>query len=152
MKGSFSSFLPATFITLLVFVADAISKTWAIEAQGTVVSLIPGFLSLTPYHLNPGMAFGLALPQALQVALSLGLLVVLIQVMRPHSTRGFLKPLLFGMVLGGAVGNLVDRLRTGAVVDFIHLPHWPLFNLADAAITVGLVGLMIGIVHNPKQT
>ena len=50
-----------------------------------------------------------------------------------------------GMLLGGALGNIVDRIREGAVVDFLKLPHWPAFNLADASITVGVVILLVVI-------
>ena len=50
-------------------------------------------------------------------------------------------PLLLGLVWGGSVGNLIDRLRTGAVIDFIDLRVWPVFNVADIAITVGFVAL-----------
>ena len=48
-----------------------------------------------------------------------------------------------GMLLGGALGNIVDRIREGAVVDFVKLPYWPAFNVADAAITVGVVVLLL---------
>jgi signal peptidase II len=48
-----------------------------------------------------------------------------------------------GLVLGGAVGNVVDRLREGAVVDFVKLPHWPAFNVADSAITIGVIVLLL---------
>jgi signal peptidase II len=50
-----------------------------------------------------------------------------------------------GLVLGGSLGNLVDRTRTGAVVDFVDLQVWPVFNLADVAITVGVALLMLDI-------
>jgi signal peptidase II len=49
------------------------------------------------------------------------------------------------MLLGGALGNIVDRVREGAVVDFLKLPHWPAFNVADAAITIGVVLLLFVI-------
>ena len=47
------------------------------------------------------------------------------------------------MLLGGALGNIVDRLREGAVIDFLKLPHWPAFNVADSAITIGVVVLVL---------
>ena len=47
------------------------------------------------------------------------------------------------MLLGGALGNIVDRVREGAVIDYLKLPHWPAFNVADAAITVGVVILLV---------
>jgi len=49
------------------------------------------------------------------------------------------------MLLGGALGNIVDRVRVGAVIDFLKLPHWPAFNVADAAICVGVVILLVVI-------
>ncbi|MDR7393429.1 MAG: signal peptidase II, partial [Armatimonadota bacterium] len=52
-----------------------------------------------------------------------------------------------GMVLGGAAGNLVDRVRYGYVVDFVQLPYWPIFNVADACIVVGGVLLALGSVR-----
>ncbi|HTN23064.1 MAG TPA: signal peptidase II, partial [Solirubrobacteraceae bacterium] len=48
-----------------------------------------------------------------------------------------------GLLLGGALGNVVDRIREGAVVDFLKLPHWPAFNVADSAITVGVLALLL---------
>jgi signal peptidase II len=48
-----------------------------------------------------------------------------------------------GMLIGGALGNIVDRVRAGAVTDFVKLPHWPAFNLADVAITLGVVALLL---------
>ena len=47
-----------------------------------------------------------------------------------------------GLLVGGAAGNLIDRIRLGAVTDFIKLPHWPAFNVADIAVTVGVVTLL----------
>jgi signal peptidase II len=48
-----------------------------------------------------------------------------------------------GLILGGAIGNLIDRIRLGFVVDFIDFAYWPAFNVADSAITVGAVGFII---------
>ena len=48
-----------------------------------------------------------------------------------------------GLLLGGALGNIIDRVREGAVIDFVKLPHWPAFNVADSAITIGVVVLLV---------
>ena len=48
-----------------------------------------------------------------------------------------------GMLLGGALGNIIDRIREGAVIDFLKLPYWPPFNVADSAITIGVVILVL---------
>ena len=56
-----------------------------------------------------------------------------------------------GLLLGGAVGNLIDRLRAGAVTDFIQLPHWPAFNIADMAITIGVIVLVYVLEGPPRH-
>jgi signal peptidase II len=56
-----------------------------------------------------------------------------------------------GLLVGGAAGNLIDRLRVGSVTDFIKLPHWPAFNLADIAITVGVIALVYVLEGPPRR-
>ena len=76
---------------------------------------------------------------SLVIALALGALLV-------YFARHASTPLIWlptGMLLGGALGNIVDRVREGAVIDYLKLPHWPAFNVADAAITVGVVILLV---------
>jgi signal peptidase II len=73
-----------------------------------------------------------------------GALVLLVVYFALHATR----PLLWlptGLLLGGALGNMIDRAREGAVTDFIDLPLWPAFNLADVAITAGVVALLLAL-------
>jgi signal peptidase II len=114
--------------------------------------VIPGFFNLT-YVRNSGAAFGLFadLPSAVRApifaALSLGALVLLLFLLRG------LRPEQWGMrvalagVLGGAVGNLIDRIRDGEVVDFLDVYwrsyHWPAFNVADSFITLGVVAVLV---------
>jgi signal peptidase II len=94
---------------------------------------------------NTGVAFGQlqhggAIVSAV-IVLALGALLVFF-------ARNAARPLVWlptGMLLGGALGNIVDRVREGAVVDFLKLPHWPAFNLADASITTGVVILLVVI-------
>jgi signal peptidase II len=94
---------------------------------------------------NDGVAFGfLGGGQALvvvAVAAALGGLVVFFVL---HADR----PLVWlptGLLFGGALGNVFDRVRDGAVTDFVKVPHWPAFNLADVAITVGVVALVLSL-------
>lgn len=111
-------------------------------SRGDEVELLP-FLDLTNTR-NRGIAFGLAgeVPPALIAAM----IVALIAVLGYLSLREQGSPLVWlpaGLLVGGALGNLIDRVREGAVTDFIDLPAWPTFNLADAAITLGVTMLVL---------
>ncbi len=103
---------------------------------------LPGPLDLKLTH-NPGVAFGVgsALPTWMMVALTIGVAAVL----ATAAWRGrFASTVGPGLVLGGAVANIADRLEAGTVVDMLHLGWWPTFNVADVWITVGAVFLLWG--------
>jgi len=101
-----------------------------------------GPLSFVNVH-NRGVAFGfLGDGGALVLVVTLAALALLLAYFGRHAER----PLLWlptGLVLGGALGNLVDRIHQGYVTDFIHVPHWPAFNVADMCITGGVVALVL---------
>ena len=129
---------------------DRATKIWAatsLKAVGTI-PLIP-FFDLT-YVENTGAAFGLGRgANKLLTAVSVGLVIAL-QVLRrrwpkndPWLQWGAL------LVTAGAVGNLYDRLLFGFVVDFLHLHHWPVFNIADSCISVGAAMLAWGMRDEP---
>jgi signal peptidase II len=91
---------------------------------------------------NTGVAFGQLQGAGLIVSLLIAAAVVALLV---YVSRNAQRPLVWlpaGLLLGGALGNIIDRVREGAVVDFLKLPHWPAFNVADAAITIGVVTLV----------
>ena len=108
-----------------------------------------GPLTLTSTH-NQGIAFGLAGGSGDGIVLltlaALGLILVLFA--RTADVRGMW--LAVGLVAGGALGNLADRVRIDAVTDFIDLPGWPAFNLADVAITVGVVLLALALLRESE--
>lgn len=112
-------------------------------APGERISVIPGL------HLvrasNSGVAFGL-FPGGGIALIVVGLLALaaLLAFFVTHAGQR-LAWLPTGLLIGGAAGNLIDRLRDGAVTDFVQLPHWPAFNVADMAITVGVVALVFVI-------
>jgi len=110
---------------------------------GESLPLIPSVLHLT-YVQNTGAAFGLFKGQR-ALFLLLSLLVIAWVIREFLLRRSALTPSLmwgYALVLGGAAGNLIDRLRLGYVVDFIDLKVWPVFNVGDSAITIG-VALLI---------
>jgi len=91
---------------------------------------------------NSGVAFGQLQGAGVVVTVLIGAAVVALLV---YVGRNAVRPLIWlpaGLLLGGAVGNVIDRIREGAVVDFLKLPHWPAFNVADSAITVGVLLLL----------
>ncbi len=137
---------------LLVFVADQASKTWILQGlrlpQLGRVDLLP-VLSLTMVW-NQGVTFGLfkaddAWGSLLLVAIAVAIVVALAIWLRRAETR--LVAVSLGAIAGGAAGNVLDRLRFGAVVDFIHFHvggwSWYVFNVADAAIVCGVAALVL---------
>ena len=103
-----------------------------------------GLLRLT-YGTNSGSAFGLFADQTFILILASVLAIgFLIYFYRTHALPSPLLRVAIGLLLGGALGNLIDRLRAGTVVDFIDFGWWPIFNLADSSIVVGMA-LLIGL-------
>ncbi|MGC7847027.1 signal peptidase II [Desulforudis sp. 1088] len=129
--------------TLLTVVFDQASK-WVIAAAlplGVSVPVIPGILYLTHIH-NPGGAFGLLNGQT-GVLTGVTVAVVLAAFVGHRKIVGTGLAVPAGLILGGAVGNLIDRLRWQGVVDFIDFRVWPVFNVADVAIVSGVVLVLL---------
>ena len=136
-------------VALVVLALDLTTKLIAVAQLNNrePVDVIDGILSLRLVR-NPGAAFGVA--QGLTIALTVIAVVVVLVILRiAQRLRSRSWAVGLGMVLGGAIGNLVDRifrepaLFRGHVVDFLELPNWPVFNLADAAIVSGGVLLVL---------
>ena len=137
--------------TLIVVLSDQLSKLWIrgsfIEEQTVVI--VPGLVNIT-YIRNRGGAFGILPNQPLLfLLLSVVTISAIIYFYERYRPRGTMFRIAIGLVLGGAVGNLIDRLPTaggGYVTDWIDLHlyglHWPAFNLADSAISVGVFLLL----------
>jgi signal peptidase II len=147
-----------------VVVIDQLTKLLVLErfTPATRLDVVDGLVALT-LVMNPGLAFGLLanLPPPWRwvvAALSVIALGVLARVaLRVLPSGGWIDVAAIGLIFGGAVGNLVDRARFGAVVDFIDVYyrawHWPAFNVADSAITIG-VALLAGrlVFAQPSST
>lgn len=132
---------------LVVLAVDQITKAVVVDslAPGEEVQVI-GSLSLRLAY-NDGIAFGLAGGAgAVVIVFSLVALALLALFIRT-APSGWLTDIAGGLILGGAAGNLVDRVLEGRVTDFIALPWWPTFNLADVGITLGVVLLILSILR-----
>jgi signal peptidase II len=133
-----------------VVLVDQVSKAIVVSSitVGDQVDLALGFtLTNTP---NSGLAFGIAQGHGFVLAITvLALALVLIWFALDPSRPGLW--LAVGLLAGGAIGNLADRVRTDAVTDFIDPPLWPTFNLADVAITLGALGLVLVSLSTPQD-
>jgi signal peptidase II len=120
--------------------------------RGDRVEVLP-FLAFENVR-NKGVAFGLG--GDISAALIAGTIVVLVGLLAFLALRdsdgGWVVWLPAALLLGGALGNLADRVRDGAVIDFIDLPLWPTFNLADVAITVGVLLLLLDVERSGRRT
>ncbi|NTV92220.1 MAG: signal peptidase II [Chlorobiaceae bacterium] len=147
------------FFTLasIVIVLDQFTKKIAVMflREKESITIIPDWLKFT-YAENNGIAFGMEFaPKAIMILLigTISLLIVLYVLKSENRTTRFLLP--FALVFGGGVGNLIDRITRGKVIDFIHfdlydgivmgtwVSLWPIFNIADSAITIGACLLIV---------
>lgn len=140
---------------VLVLIADQLSKAIVASrlAGGPPIVLVPGVLHLT-YTTNTGGAFGLLtqLPWLFALATVIVSGVIVWQSSKRHGTG---TAVALGLILGGALGNLTDRLAgglafDGTVTDFIDLRIWPVFNLADSAVVIGAILLVIANIRNDR--
>jgi signal peptidase II len=138
--------LLATLVAAAVIAIDQLAKH-AVEdsiVPGETHRLLPGIQLVNTR--NRGVAFGFLPGSHVGVTILIGLaLLVLLAYFARHAGRRLIW-LPTGMLVGGAIGNIVDRVRDGSVTDFIKLPlGWPPFNLADASITLGILILLLVI-------
>lgn len=141
----------AGLVCAVVVALDQVSKEAVRKSivPGETRSVLPG-LQLVDTR-NQGVAFGFLPGRHLVVSLLVGAALLVLVV---YFARHLDKPLIWlptGMLLGGAFGNILDRLRAGSVTDFVKLPlGWPPFNLADACITIGVL-LLFFVIEAPRS-
>jgi signal peptidase II len=149
---SYRPFSPWLLLALGVIVIDQLTKNLALRglAHGERVPVIAGWFDITLVF-NPGAAFSLLAnaggwQRNFLIGMGLVAACVLIWLLRQHGSQRLFATGL-ALILGGALGNVVDRIFLGQVVDFLLLYHrgwhWPAFNVADAAITVGAALLIV---------
>lgn len=146
------------FITALIITADQISKS-LIKSTMTlydVIPVIPGFFQLN-YITNKGMAFGINLPVGISFFSGISLIIIcfLVWILWCERKNNLLMRISLALILGGAIGNLIDRILFGEVVDFFDFMigdfHWYIFNIADSAVTVGIILMLFySFLFKPK--
>lgn len=146
-RAAYARALP---LAALVILLDQLTKWWILGLMDP-----PRQIELTPFFnlvlaWNRGVSFSLfhsGAAYAPYILSAVALAVVIALAWWVGRQERILPVLAIGLVIGGAIGNVIDRLRFGAVVDFLDLHagnwHWPAFNLADSAITVGVIGLVV---------
>ena len=155
-RCALSLILSVAAFTILI---DQISKQLILKTfrPGEILPVIPGLFNLT-LTFNPGAAFGLwsNLPSgwrevALGLSIALALVAVVVFLMHPNC-QSTLARVSLSAVLGGAIGNIIDRFTYGSVVDFLDFYigdyHWPAFNIADSAIFMGIM-VVVFLPHKP---
>ena len=147
------TFLAVWVAAVLVFALDRWTKAWAVSELALVHTkpLFGEWMRLT-YVRNTGVAFGLFASEGggnglLLTLLGLGALAAVGVYFWLTPTRDRMLLMALALVVGGAIGNLIDRVSSGAVTDFIDVyvgsHHWPSFNVADSAISIGIVLMAI---------
>jgi signal peptidase II len=152
-KGLHRFVLLSLVVTSIVSL-DQITKTYIANSMylHQSISIIPGYFNLT-YIRNPGAAFGIMGSTSsgfrlifffLTSLFAMGLLITIFLRLEPHDWWG---QITIASIFGGAIGNFIDRLQYGEVIDFLDFYingyHWPAFNVADSAISVGVCSLLV---------
>ena len=131
-------------IGILVFIIDQLVKHLVVSTMhlGQSLPVIKGIFHIT-YVLNPGAAFGMLEHQRwFFIVVALAAVLLGVAFYKKLQQESFLMRSGAGLLLGGAVGNLADRIQSGLVVDFLDFRIWPVFNIADIAICAG-AGILI---------
>lgn len=133
--------LAAISIAVLICVSDRLSKIIAVNnlLQGQSIKVLPDIFHITLVY-NTGTAFGLMKGlNAVFITVSCLVLFFLIAYIIRNNITDRAVALALGLIVGGAAGNLIDRIGLGYVIDFFDFRIWPVFNVADSAITIGVI-------------
>ena len=162
MKNKLKKYHLLIYTATIIVVLDQVTKAW-IQKTMTLhqsIPVIPDFFNLT-FIKNPGAAFGLfaesggTFRTAFFIIVSFLAVGVLTYLYANTPGEFRLMRLALSLVMGGAIGNLIDRVRFGEVVDFLDFYigryHWPAFNVADSCITVGVTFLIAHSLINRKE-
>ena len=145
-------------VVAAVVVIDQLTKWWAVETLSDETIEVVGSLQFNLIR-NYGSAFSIGGGTWWGAAVSVaGLAIIVAMLWFARSTTSRLATVALGLVIGGAIGNLIDRavrsdrgFMGGGVVDFVDLQWWPIFNVADAAVVVGVIMLVVLILVNERS-
>jgi signal peptidase II len=142
----------ALALALFIFLADRVLKELVESSMrlGDSIPMVPGILHLT-YIKNDGGAFGILGGQGSILLLGSAVAVAFVLWMLLEGPPARLMALGCGLILGGAAGNLLDRLTAGEVTDYVDLRVWPVFNAADAAIVLGVAALLLATLRPSEK-
>ncbi len=137
--------------TLLVLIIDQLSKLWVVNnfIPGESRVVLNKVLWLT-YVQNQGAAFGILQGHSWLFFICAILVIVILVAINSKKHLPATMQLIFGLIMAGAIGNLLDRLRLNYVVDFFDLGWWPVFNVADMAIVCGGILLVLKLLWDEK--
>jgi len=145
--------VPILLLAFVVIVLDQVSK-WYVQTHmitGVSIPVIENIFHIT-YILNPGAAFGLFEHQtAFFVFIAICMVVAVIYFYPKIPLQYALLRFGIGLMVGGALGNVIDRIKTGYVVDFFDFRIWPIFNIADIGIVCGVGCIIFTIVYLYKE-
>ncbi|MDT0679746.1 signal peptidase II [Staphylococcus chromogenes] len=145
------------FIIIVILLADQLTK-WLIVAQMTIgesFTVIPNFLAITS-HRNDGAAWGiLSGHMPFFYIITIVILIALIYFYIKEAKGQFLMQFAISLLIAGALGNFIDRVLNGEVVDFIDTTifgyDFPIFNIADSSLTIGVIMLIIVLIFTPQH-
>ena len=141
-------------VACVVISVDQISKyviNAFFSAQSGSLPVIPDVFHIS-YVENTGIAFGMfrQYPAILMSVIVLSVLLLIVYIIRSHEEKVSVQ-LAYGFIIGGAVGNLIDRFRLGYVVDFLDFRIWPVFNFADTFISIGVGLILLDLLFHKEE-
>ena len=153
-----AGYLLTTVPSAVIVILDQITKALIVNtfSRGQSKEIIPGLFDLC-HTRNTGVVFGMFPGRSwLFAALTLAAIVILVLLVRSlEDSASRWQYVAYGLIIGGATGNLIDRVRVGSVTDFLDFYigrfHWPAFNVADSAVCVGVAFLLLSTIIAAKR-
>lgn len=147
------NFIKILFVIIFVLVADLVTKHFLFSIE--YFNLIPGVLSIATNGGNDGAAWGILGGETMTLIIVSCVMIIALLIFNLFvKKKNWFYRLAFGFIVGGAIGNLVDRIMLGYVRDFIFLdfmPTFPIFNIADSFICIGALMMILFVIFAPSK-